>query len=127
MHELLRRHQFRDVGDVCSFGITLTECHALEVVVESAPLTVVAVAARLRLNKSTASRALQSLEEKKLVRRRDNRGDARAWSVEPTAAGRRLSATILESSAACYGATLSGLSPAERRLVIDAIRRLAAM
>src|SRR5687767_10654576 len=110
LHELLRRYQFQDVNRVCDFDLTLTECHALEVVVLAGPLSVNAAAARLRLNKSTASRALGALETKQLVRRTVDAEDRRVVSFEATAEGRRRSGAILAASADRVAALLHGFT-----------------
>ena len=125
MHELLRRYQFQDVEQVCEYGITLTECHALELIVLAESLSVNDVAAALRVNKSTASRVVQSLAEKKLVRRKVDGNDARAWRLAATAAGRKLFEEILEGSARCYAAMLEGISDEERAVALRILGRLA--
>jgi MarR family transcriptional regulator, 2-MHQ and catechol-resistance regulon repressor len=125
-HEVLRRHQFQDVEQVCEFGITLSECHSLEVMVLDGPMSVNELAARLAVNKSTASRVVQALADKKLVRREVSDSDARSWTVEATPAGRRLFEKILESSARCYASVLDGLDASEAKLVLDVLRRISA-
>ena len=125
-HEVLRRYQFQDVEHVCEYGITLTECHALELVCLGGPLSVNEVAAGLRANKSTASRAVQSLAAKKLVERAVNDEDGRAWTLIATDAGRRLFETILEGSIRCYDEMLEGLSSSERKIALEVLRRLTS-
>ena len=56
-HEVLRRYQFQDVERVCEYGITISECHALELIALNGPLSVNEVATGLRVNKSTEHRA----------------------------------------------------------------------
>lgn len=124
-HELLRRFQFQDVHRACDYGISITECHALELLALEGTLSVNDIAAALRVNKSTASRAVQSLVGKGLARRSENADDARAWKVRATAAGRRTSQEILEGSIRCYGDALRDLSPSERRAAIEVLRRLS--
>ena len=125
MHALLRRYQFQDVEQVCEYGITLTECHALELVAMTGPLSVNELARELRVNKSTASRAVQSLAGKSLVQREVNHEDARAWRLAPTPAGRRLFSRILAGSVRCYAALLDEFSPGERRIALKVLRRLS--
>ncbi len=126
LHELLRRYQFQDVNRVCEFDLTLTECHALEVVVLAGPLSVNAVAARLRLNKSTASRVLGALETKKLVRRDADAEDRRVVSFEATAEGKRRSAALLAASAERVATLLHGFTDREREAALEILRRLSA-
>jgi MarR family 2-MHQ and catechol resistance regulon transcriptional repressor len=126
MHALLRRYQFQDVEQVCEYGITLTECHALELLALTGPLSVNDLARELRVNKSTASRAVQSLSDKNLVEREVDDEDARAWRLAPTPAGRKLFSRILAGSMRCYAAMLDEFSPAERRAARKVLRRLSA-
>jgi MarR family transcriptional regulator, 2-MHQ and catechol-resistance regulon repressor len=125
LHELLRRYQFQDVNRTCEFDLTLTECHALEVVVLAGPLSVNAAAARLRLNKSTASRALAALETKQLVRRTADDEDRRVVTFEATAEGRRRSSAILAASAERVASLLHGFSDREREAALEILRRLS--
>lgn len=124
-HELLRSFQFQDVNRACDYGITVTECHALELLALGETLSVNDLAAALRVNKSTASRTVQALVGKGLARRFENAEDARAWNVQATAAGRRTSEEILAGSIRCYGDALKGFSPSEREAAIEVLRRLS--
>ena len=121
VHELLRRVRFDDVQSVCACGITRTECHVLEVVALDGPLSVNDIAARIRLNKSTASRAVESLTQKKLLRREDAE-DARAWSVVATEQGIALWRDIVKGTAETYAA---GTTAAERKTLIKLLKKIA--
>jgi len=125
VHELLRRVRFDDVQTVCACGLTRTECHVLEVVALDGPLGVSEVAARIHLNKSTASRVVQSLLEKKLVRRAASDRDGRAVAVSVTEKGRTTWRAIVEESAAAYAPVIEGWSPAERKVIATLLRRIA--
>lgn len=94
LNELVRVYQFRDRDRICCYDVSVTQCYALEAVVEGAPLTLNELAARLYLDKSTASRVVDGLERKGLVERRASPSDRRALHLAPTAEGRRLHARI---------------------------------
>jgi DNA-binding MarR family transcriptional regulator len=126
VHELLRRVRFDDVRTVCSWGLTRTECHVLEVVALDGPLTVTDVASRIRLDKSTASRVVGSLTEKKLLRRKTAGHDARALAVEVTAPGRTLWRSIVDASAAAYSEVLAECTAEERKMLMRVLARIAA-
>jgi DNA-binding MarR family transcriptional regulator len=126
VHELLRRVRFDDVRTVCSWGLTRTECHVLEVVALDGPLTVTDVAARIRLDKSTASRVVTSLSEKKLLRRDTAGHDARALAVAVTAQGRTLWRSIVDASAAAYSEVLAECTAEERKTLMRVLARIAA-
>ena len=125
VHELLRRIRFEDVDAVCEYGISRTECHALEVIALRGPVSVNEVAAEIRLNKSTASRVAASLTQKALVRSRAASDDGRRLVLTVTAKGRSLWKTIVDSTAETYHEILDGCSAAERASVIRILKRMA--
>ncbi|HEX6912081.1 MAG TPA: MarR family transcriptional regulator [Longimicrobium sp.] len=92
--ELVRVYQFRDRDRICCYDVSVTQCYALEAVVQEGPLTLNQLAARLYLDKSTASRVVDALEKKGYVRRQPNAEDRRALDLVATAAGRDLYARI---------------------------------
>jgi MarR family transcriptional regulator, 2-MHQ and catechol-resistance regulon repressor len=94
LNELVRVYQFRDRDRICCYDVSVTQCYALEAVVMDGPLTLNELAARLYLDKSTASRVVDGLERKALVERRPSPEDRRALHLRPTAEGRRLHARI---------------------------------
>lgn len=102
LESLARVYQLQDPRQTCTYGITLTECYALEAAAERGPLGVNDVAAILSLDKSTASRAIASLRRKGLVARRAHPEDGRAIEVSATARGIRLYRRIRESARACH-------------------------
>lgn len=127
LHELIRRYQLQDPDRVCEFGITTSECHALEQVVIGGPVSVNQIGAILGVNKSTASRLLQSLADKKFVRHEADRNDGRAWRVVATAAGKRIWQQIVDDTARRYETALSGLSERERETTLAVLRKLSSI
>jgi MarR family 2-MHQ and catechol resistance regulon transcriptional repressor len=92
--ELVRVYQFRDRDRICCYDISVTQCYALEAVVQEQPLTLNALAARLYLDKSTASRVVDALEKKGYVQRHASPDDRRALHLVATDAGADLYARI---------------------------------
>jgi DNA-binding MarR family transcriptional regulator len=125
VHELLRRVRFDDVETVCSWGLTRTECHVLEVIALGAELSVNQVAARIRLNKSTASRVLQSLESKRLVKRTEAEDDRRSVRIAATAKGMSLWKQIVSATGSAYDDVLAECTQTERKTVTRVLRRIA--
>jgi DNA-binding MarR family transcriptional regulator len=125
VHELLRRVRFDDVENVCAWGLTRTECHTLEVTALDGPLSVNDVAARLRLNKSTASRVVRSLETKKLVSREGSADDRRSIRILATKEGIALWQRIVAATGSSYDAALAGCTKAERKVVTRVLRAIA--
>ena len=125
LESIARVYQLQDPRQVCSYGISLTECYALETVVEG-PRTVNEIAAALALDKSTASRTVTSLRRKGLATRRTNRFDRRAVEISATPSGRRLNARIRDSARSCHRQLLAEFPPEVRRAAASLLQRIAA-
>ncbi len=94
LSELIRVYSFRDRDRICCYDVSVTQCHALEALVQQGPLTLNELAAALYLDKSTTSRVVDALQRKAYVERRTHPEDRRALLLEATAAGRDLHARI---------------------------------
>jgi MarR family 2-MHQ and catechol resistance regulon transcriptional repressor len=89
-----RFYQLRRRDDLCRHGVTVSQCYALETIVAAGELGVTELAHELALNKSSASRVVESLCGLGLVTWSPAPGDARAKRVTPTRAGAELSQRI---------------------------------
>ena len=127
LQELLRAYQFRDVEAICSFGVSLTECHLLDVLAASDGQSVKDLASRVGLDKSTTSRAIDTLLEKKLVRKKTSTSDARAVRIELTAAGTKKHAAIIAGSVASYAKVLAAVPAEDRQAMVNGFRKLVAL
>lgn len=125
LSELVRVYQFRDRDRICCYDISVTQCYALEAVVLDGPLTLNELAARLYLDKSTASRVVDALEKKGHVQRRDNPEDRRALHLVATDDGRALHARIEADILAQERALLSDFGPEVRQSMSRLILQLA--
>jgi DNA-binding MarR family transcriptional regulator len=92
--ELVRVYQFRDRDRICCHDISVTQCYALETLVDHGPLRLGGLADRLFLDKSTTSRVVATLVKKGYVQQRPDATDARAVAISATARGGRLCARI---------------------------------
>ena len=124
LEDLARVYQLQDPRQTCSYGINLTECYALEAVVLHGPLTINEIAARLSLDKATASRAIGSLAQKRFVRRRVHPTDLRALQVEGSAAGQRLYERIHAAGRRMHRRILEKHPPEIRRAATALLREL---
>jgi DNA-binding MarR family transcriptional regulator len=88
--ELLRIYQFRDRSRICYYDVSVTQCHALSVVAARGPLNLNRLAAELYLDKSTASRVVDALVEKRYVERSPDPDDRRAVKLHATEQGLEL-------------------------------------
>jgi MarR family 2-MHQ and catechol resistance regulon transcriptional repressor len=123
--DLVRVYQFRDRDRICCHDISVTQCYALETLVDHGPLRLGALAQRLFLDKSTTSRVVATLVKKGYVEQQPDASDGRATALSATRRGRTLCSRINADLVAQQRALLEDFDPAVRAGVIDVIRRLA--
>jgi DNA-binding MarR family transcriptional regulator len=123
--ELVRRYQFRDRNEICCFGISVSQCHALEALGRAGELTMSALASQMQLSVSTVTRVVDQLVARGLAQRGEDAEDRRVCCVEPTPEGRellgRISAELLEGETAI----LAKLPAEHRESVIHALEELS--
>ncbi|MFP7723540.1 MarR family winged helix-turn-helix transcriptional regulator [Lysobacter sp. A3-1-A15] len=122
--QLVRLYQFRDRDTICCHDISITQCHALEALVERGVLRSQALADALMLDKSTTTRVVDALVRKGYVVRRADPDDARAHALTVTAPGRRLYRRINEEMVDQQVEILRDLEPGVRQAATEVIRRL---
>jgi MarR family transcriptional regulator, 2-MHQ and catechol-resistance regulon repressor len=123
--ELVRVYQFRDRDQICCHDISVTQCYALEALVQHGPMRSTALAARLYLGKSTTSRVVTTLVRKRYVEQRSDPADGRAVTLRVTGAGRALYERINDDLVEQQKALLADLDPDLRAGVTRVISRLA--
>jgi putative acetyltransferase len=99
-------------------ALTPSQCHLLLELEAAGSLATGELAERLQLDKSSISRAVAPLLDRKLVAVAADSRDARRKPLRLTGAGRRAVAGIHRRASAQVGAALGLLSPSERRTVI---------
>ncbi len=125
LSELVRVYQFRDRDTICCHDVSVTQCYALAALVLRGPLTMNQLAAELYLDKSTASRVIDTLEDKGYVRRTAHPDDGRSLLLAATAAGRRLHGRIEEEILDGEQRLLAYFDHGVRRSMARLIGRLA--
>jgi DNA-binding MarR family transcriptional regulator len=123
--ELVRRYQFRDRNEICCFGISVSQCYALEALGEHGELKMGDLAARMRLSVSTMTRVVDQLVEHGLVRRARSGDDRRVCCVAPTTAGRALLAKISSELLESERAILEKVPAGHRNSVISGLEELS--
>ena len=123
--ELVRVYQFRDRDKICCHDISVTQCYALETLVEHGPLRLGGLADRLFLDKSTTSRVVATLVKKGYVQQRPDATDARAVAISATGRGEKLCARINADLVDQQRQLLEDLEPSVRAGVVEVVRRLA--
>lgn len=123
--DLVRIYQFRDRNRICCYDISVTQCYALEALVERGPMRLGALAERLYLDKSTTSRVVQTLVRKGYAANRPEPADRRAVAIAATRAGRRLLERITVDLVEQQKLIVRDIEPAVRAGVVEVIRRLS--
>jgi DNA-binding MarR family transcriptional regulator len=123
--DLVRVYQFRDRDRICCHDISVTQCYALETLVEHGPLRLSALAERLFLDKSTTSRVVGTLVKKGYVEQGADAQDGRAIALSVTRKGRSLCARITDDLIDQQKQLLQDLDPDVRTGVVRVLRRLA--
>lgn len=122
---LVRVYQFRDRDRICCHDISVTQCYALEALVEWGGMRSQALAERLRLDKSTTTRVVDALERKGYVERRADPEDARARQLRVTRSGRALYQRIRRDLVDQHAQLVADLEPELRAAAAEVIERLA--
>ena len=123
--DLVRVYQFRDRDRICCHDISVTQCYALETLVEHGPLRLSALADRLFLDKSTTSRVVGTLVKKGYVEQGADAQDGRAIALNTTRKGRSLCTRITGDLVDQQKQLLQDLDPDVRTGVVQVLRRLA--
>lgn len=123
--DLVRVYQFRDRDRICCYDISVTQCYALETLVEAGPLRLSALADRLYLDKSTTSRVVATLTRKGYVEQHGDATDRRASLLSATASGERLYRQITGDLVGQQEQLLADLPADVRAGVVQTIKRLA--
>jgi DNA-binding MarR family transcriptional regulator len=123
--DLVRVYQFRDRDRICCHDISVTQCYALETLVEHGAIRLGTLAERLFLDKSTTSRVVGALVKKGYVEQRADETDRRAITLHPTARGRRLCERITQDLVEQQKQLLQDLDSDVRDAVVRVIRGLA--
>lgn len=123
--DLVRVYQFRDRDRICCHDVSVTQCYALETLIQQGPMRLSELADRLFLDKSTTSRVVSSLVRKGYVAQRADAKDGRALTLTATAAGQRLYARITADLVEQQKDVLKDLDSEIRSGVVQVVRRLA--
>jgi MarR family 2-MHQ and catechol resistance regulon transcriptional repressor len=124
LSDLVRVYQFRDRDRICCHDVSVTQCYALEALVRQGGMSMNDLAARLYLDKSTASRVVDALERKGYVTRLPHPEDRRAVILEASAAGRALEGKIRDEILAEEQDLLAGFAPEVRKAMAQLLRQL---
>jgi MarR family 2-MHQ and catechol resistance regulon transcriptional repressor len=124
LSELARRYQFRSKDEVCCYGLTVSQCYALQLLAQEDSLTSSQLSAKLSLDISSTTRLVDQLVKKKLAVRRSGYDDARVREILITEAGRRLIERIETDFAKMLQTALADFPAEVQEALPDVLRRL---
>lgn len=110
----------RNVEDL---GMGLSDFAVLEALLHKGPLPVQALGAKVLLTSGSMTAAVDRLERRELVARRDDPGDRRARIVHLTSRGRVLITRLFASHAREMELAAAPLTPPERTRLLSLLRK----
>jgi MarR family 2-MHQ and catechol resistance regulon transcriptional repressor len=120
-YEALNEHAVRHIQ---SLGIGASDFAVLEALLHKGPLPVNTIGGLIHLTSGSITAAIDRLEAKGLVQRRNDPGDRRARIVHLTAAGRRLISSAFADHEAALERACAGLDPEERSHAAALLKKL---
>ena len=120
-YDTLREHAELHIE---SLGLGLSDFGALEVLYHKGPAPVNSLGEKIRLTSGSITAAVDRLERKGLVERRNDPGDRRARIVHLTESGRNLIQCAFADHEAAMERAVSGLTPEERKSAAVLLRKL---
>lgn len=124
LNQLVRVYQFRDRDRICCYDVSVTQCYAVETLVKRGALRLQVLAEEMFLDKSTASRVIDTLERKGYVSRVEDDEDRRAVRIQATDAGRELYEKIRADLIAEERAMIKNLSAEARQGALSLLRQI---
>lgn len=110
--------------ELAEFGLVLREWRVLAMLAKHAPISASELVARSPLDKASASRAVASLVERRLVTVTPSTEDARVKVLQLTDEGWALYGKVAPRSVARQKALMAALTPSERSLLASMLHRI---
>jgi MarR family transcriptional regulator, 2-MHQ and catechol-resistance regulon repressor len=120
-YDSLRRHAEKHIA---TLPLGMSEFAILEALLHKGPLPVNTLGGLVRLTSGSASVAMDRLEKKGLVERKNHPGDRRTRVVHLTAQGRKLIEIAFTDHAAAMEQAAAGLSTRERADLLRLLKKL---
>jgi DNA-binding MarR family transcriptional regulator len=111
--DLIRRYQFRDWNQICCYGISISQCHILDVLAEEGNLTMQQLAKRMFKSVSTMTRVVAQLVRRGYVKRQQDPEDRRVVHIAITPQGKAIAAAINRDLIETQEAILQGIPEEE--------------
>ncbi len=122
-HDALRQ---RSRQSIARLGLDLTSFAVLEALLHKGPLPVNTIGIKVDLTSGSISVAVDRLQRRGLVTRKDDPGDRRARIVHLTRRGRTLIRCAFGKHAAAMERAVSGVSKTERAQLVRLLKKLGS-
>jgi len=119
--DLLRKFQMRDRNEITCCGVSVSQCYTLDTLGEHGEMSMVQLARKMFLDKSTMTRVVDGLIERELVVRRFDANDRRLVYIALTAAGRKLIESIRGQQLNSLRLILERIPINERQKLVDGL------
>ena len=113
-----------DRQSIAATGLGFSDFAVLEALYHKGPLPVNTIGRKVLLTSGSISTAVQRLERRGLLLRRQDPADGRVFRVELTAEGRELIADVFDRHRLNLDAVTSGLEPEERQELVRLLKKL---
>jgi MarR family transcriptional regulator, 2-MHQ and catechol-resistance regulon repressor len=127
LSDLARRYQFRNRDEVCCYGITVSQCYALQALSRKERMASSELASHLGLDLSSTTRLVDQLVKKKLAVRQRASQDARIREIKITEAGRRMVNRVEADFAKIVSDAVVDFPVAVQTAIPHVLRRLTAV
>jgi DNA-binding MarR family transcriptional regulator len=124
--DLMRKFQMRDRNEISCCGVTVSQCYTLDMLGEHGEMSMVQLARKMFLDKSTMTRVVDGLVERELVVRRFVDSDRRLIYVALTLKGRKLLEGIRAQQLHSLRQILERIPAGERQKLLDGLEIFAA-
>jgi MarR family 2-MHQ and catechol resistance regulon transcriptional repressor len=124
LSDLVRVYQFRDRKRICCHDVSVTQCYTINMLILHGAMTLNGLAGCMYLDKSTASRVVDSLVKKGYVRRAADPADARAVKLEVTREGKTLYSRIEKDLVTEMKKLIADFEPGARSAASQILRQL---
>ena len=106
----------------CCGGVTLSQCHALDILSKNGELTMNELSRQMGLAKSTMTRIVNTMVRKGWIERKKGEGDKRLVSVCLTSDGKKMTETLSQSSKEYVQRILKNLPQEKIPEVVESLR-----
>lgn len=123
--DLMRKFQMRDRNEIVCCGVSVSQCYTLDMLGEHGETSMVQLARKMFLDKSTMTRVVDGLVERELVVRRFVDSDRRLIYVALTLKGRKVLEGIRAQQLHSLRQILERIPTGERQKLLDGLEIFA--